>query len=125
MHQRVYDTLRGSPIFEVQNVLTGDPKAGEAYSTAKESATRAIRRPVTSLESERGMTLRLCNNDSSFPALAARARAAARQTAKPVTVSVTRHPARQSPVCWSTWMTSTSHCGIPRVSITPGSESPV
>jgi len=31
IHQRVYDTLRGSPIFEVQNVLTGDPKAGEAY----------------------------------------------------------------------------------------------
>src|SRR5215475_3949074 len=31
IHQRVYDTLRGSPIFEFQNVLTGDPKAGEAY----------------------------------------------------------------------------------------------
>ena len=33
LHQRVTDTLRGSPIFEVQNVLTGDPKAGEAYFT--------------------------------------------------------------------------------------------
>ncbi|MFN0124750.1 MAG: c-type cytochrome [Blastocatellia bacterium] len=31
IHQRLYDTLRGSPIFEVQNVLTGDPRAGEAY----------------------------------------------------------------------------------------------
>jgi mono/diheme cytochrome c family protein len=31
IHQRVFDTLRGSPIFEVQNVLTGDPKAGAAY----------------------------------------------------------------------------------------------
>ncbi len=31
IHQRVYDTLRGSPIFEVQNVLTGDAKAGAAY----------------------------------------------------------------------------------------------
>ena len=31
IHQRLYDTLRGSPIFEVQNVLTGDPKAGAAY----------------------------------------------------------------------------------------------
>jgi competence ComEA-like helix-hairpin-helix protein len=31
IHQRVYDTLRGSPIFEPQNVLTGDAKAGEAY----------------------------------------------------------------------------------------------
>jgi cytochrome c oxidase cbb3-type subunit III len=31
LRQRVNDTLRGSPIFEPQNVLTGDPKAGEAY----------------------------------------------------------------------------------------------
>ena len=31
IRQRVNDTLRGSPIFEVQNVLTGDPKAGQAF----------------------------------------------------------------------------------------------
>ena len=31
IHQRLNDTLRGSPIFEVQNVLTGDAKAGAAY----------------------------------------------------------------------------------------------
>jgi cytochrome c oxidase cbb3-type subunit III len=31
LRQRVNDTLRGSPIFEPQNVLTGDPKAGEVY----------------------------------------------------------------------------------------------
>lgn len=31
IHQRLYDTLRGSPIFDVQNVLTGDAKAGAAY----------------------------------------------------------------------------------------------
>ncbi len=31
IHQRVFDTLRGSPIFEMQNVLTGDAAAGEAY----------------------------------------------------------------------------------------------
>ena len=31
IHQRVFDTLRGSPIFEVQNVLTGNAAAGEAY----------------------------------------------------------------------------------------------
>jgi mono/diheme cytochrome c family protein len=31
IHQRVFDTLRGSPIFEVQDVLTGDAKMGEAY----------------------------------------------------------------------------------------------
>jgi hypothetical protein len=31
LRQRVNDSLRGSPIFQVQNVLTGDAKAGEAY----------------------------------------------------------------------------------------------
>ncbi|MES1258756.1 MAG: c-type cytochrome [Acidobacteriota bacterium] len=31
LHQRVGDTLRTSPLFHAQNVLTGDPKAGEAY----------------------------------------------------------------------------------------------
>jgi cytochrome c oxidase cbb3-type subunit III len=31
IHQRLFDTLRGSPIFQVQNVLTGDPKAGAEY----------------------------------------------------------------------------------------------
>ena len=31
LRQRVNDTLRGSPIFQVQNVLTGDAKAGAAY----------------------------------------------------------------------------------------------
>src|SRR5439155_9217846 len=29
--QRINDTLQGSPAYEVKNVLTGDPKAGEAY----------------------------------------------------------------------------------------------
>jgi mono/diheme cytochrome c family protein len=31
IRQRVNDTLRGSPIFEAQNVLTGDAKAGLAF----------------------------------------------------------------------------------------------
>jgi cytochrome c oxidase cbb3-type subunit 3 len=31
LRQRVDDTLRGSPIFQVQNILTGDPKAGAAF----------------------------------------------------------------------------------------------
>ncbi|MGB2715447.1 MAG: c-type cytochrome [Vicinamibacterales bacterium] len=31
LRQRVNDGLRGSPIFQAQNVLTGDPKAGAAY----------------------------------------------------------------------------------------------
>ena len=31
LHQKVYFTLRGGPDLQIQNVLTGDPKAGEAY----------------------------------------------------------------------------------------------
>jgi cytochrome c oxidase cbb3-type subunit III len=31
IHQRVYDTLRGSPIFVMHNILTGDAQAGKAY----------------------------------------------------------------------------------------------
>jgi mono/diheme cytochrome c family protein len=31
LRQRVNDTLRGSPVFTVQDILTGDPKAGQAY----------------------------------------------------------------------------------------------
>lgn len=31
IHQRVYETLRSSPTFVVQNILTGDPEAGAAY----------------------------------------------------------------------------------------------
>jgi cytochrome c oxidase cbb3-type subunit 3 len=31
IHQRLYDTLRGSPIFIVHEVVTGDAKAGAAY----------------------------------------------------------------------------------------------
>ena len=31
IHDRVYDTLRGSPIFHAHDILTGDAKDGEAY----------------------------------------------------------------------------------------------
>ena len=31
IHERVYDTLRGSPIFQTQNILTGNAKAGAAW----------------------------------------------------------------------------------------------
>lgn len=31
LHERLNDTLRGSPLFTVQNVLTGDRQAGAAY----------------------------------------------------------------------------------------------
>ena len=31
LHQRIYDTLRGSPLYKTQNILTGDAKAGATY----------------------------------------------------------------------------------------------
>jgi len=31
IHERVYDTLRGSPIFQPQQIVTGNAKAGEAW----------------------------------------------------------------------------------------------
>jgi cytochrome c oxidase cbb3-type subunit 3 len=31
IHQRVYETLRGSPLFQMHDILTGDAKAGAAY----------------------------------------------------------------------------------------------
>lgn len=31
LHQRVYDTLRGSPLFQMHDILTGDAAAGKAY----------------------------------------------------------------------------------------------
>jgi hypothetical protein len=31
LHQRVYDTLRGSPLYQMHDILTGDPRAGAAY----------------------------------------------------------------------------------------------
>ena len=39
LRQRVNDTLRGSPIFEPQNVLTGDAKAGEAFFNGEGKCT--------------------------------------------------------------------------------------
>jgi cytochrome c oxidase cbb3-type subunit III len=33
--QRINDTLQGSPAYEVTNVLTGDPRAGQAYFTGE------------------------------------------------------------------------------------------
>ncbi len=31
IHQRIFETLRSSPTFDVQDILTGDPAAGRAY----------------------------------------------------------------------------------------------
>ena len=39
LRQRVNDGLRGSPLFQVQNVLTGDPKAGAAFFNGEGKCT--------------------------------------------------------------------------------------
>ena len=40
IHERVNDTLRGSPIFKVQNVLTGNRAAGETYFNGEGGCTQ-------------------------------------------------------------------------------------
>jgi mono/diheme cytochrome c family protein len=40
LRQRLTDTLRGSPLFDVKNILTGDPKAGAAYFAGEGQCTR-------------------------------------------------------------------------------------
>src|SRR5687768_7134245 len=39
LRQKVNDGLRGSPLFQVQNILTGDPKAGAAYFNGEGKCT--------------------------------------------------------------------------------------
>ena len=39
LRQRINDTLRGSDVFDVKDILTGDPKAGEAYFTGEGKCT--------------------------------------------------------------------------------------
>jgi len=89
VHQRVYDTLRGSPIFEVQNVLTGDPKAGEAYFNG-EGKCSACHSPTGDLA---GIGKRYdpptLQQRFLFPRPGGRGRGRGAATAKPVTVSVT------------------------------------
>jgi cytochrome c oxidase cbb3-type subunit 3 len=92
VHQRVYDTLRGSQIFEVQNVLTGDPKAGEAYFNG-EGKCNACHSPTGDLA---GIGKRYdpptLQQRFLFPrpgGFGGRGRGRGATTAKPVTVSVT------------------------------------
>jgi cytochrome c oxidase cbb3-type subunit III len=39
LRQRINDTLRGSDVFDVKDILTGDPKAGETYFTGDGNCT--------------------------------------------------------------------------------------
>jgi len=39
LRQRINDTLRGSDVFDVRDIVTGDPKAGEAYFNGEGKCT--------------------------------------------------------------------------------------
>ncbi len=88
IHQRLNDTLRGSPIFEVQNVLTGDAKAGATYFNG-EGKCSTCHSPTGDLA---GIGKKY--NPASlqqrflFPRIVARGRSGA-PAGKPVTVTVT------------------------------------
>src|SRR5262245_54065766 len=47
LRQKVNDGLRGSPLFQVQNILTGDPKAGASYFNGEGKCT-TCHSPTTS-----------------------------------------------------------------------------
>ena len=87
IHQRLNDTLRGSPIFEPQNVLTGDAKAGAAYfnGEGKCSTCHSATGDFAGIGKKYNpVTLQ---QRFLFPRIVARGRGAA--AGKPVTVTVT------------------------------------
>ena len=75
LHQEVYNTLRAA--LEIQNVLTGDPKAGAAYFNGAGKCARATRRRATWRASARGRILRRSSSAFSSQAAGAGGRVAA------------------------------------------------
>ncbi len=94
--QRVNDTLQGSPAYDVKDVLTGDPKAGQAYF-AGEGRCTTCHSPTGDLA---GYGQRYSPVDIQqrfvFPSAAGRGRGAGAAQRKPVTVTVT--PPNSAPV---------------------------
>lgn len=88
VHQRLNDTLRGSPIFEVQNVLTGDAKAGAEYfnGDGKCSACHSATGDLAGIGKRYNPAS--LQQRFLFPRIVARGRGAS-SSGKPVTVTVT------------------------------------
>ena len=89
LHQKVEDTLRTGPYNKVLNVLTGDPKAGEAYfnGAGKCSTCHSPTGDLAGIASKyEPPVLQL---KTVFPETVAFGRRAAAGTKKPVTVTVT------------------------------------
>ncbi len=88
IHQRLNDTLRGSPIFEVQNVLTGDAKAGAVYFNG-EGKCSTCHSPTGDLAGiGKKYNAASLQQRFLFPRVVARGRSGA-PAGKPITVTVT------------------------------------
>ena len=90
LRQRVNDTLRGSPIFHEQDVLTGDAKAGETYfngdghcATCHTAAVRSLAGIATRIPNAIDVQQRML-----FPESARGGGAGRGPAANPVTVTV-------------------------------------
>jgi cytochrome c oxidase cbb3-type subunit 3 len=87
--QRINDTLQGSPAYDVKNVLTGNPKAGQSYFNG-EGRCATCHSPAGDLA---GYGRRYSPVDIQqrfvFPSAAGRGRGAGAAQRKPVTVTVT------------------------------------
>lgn len=91
LRQRINDTLRGSPIFREGDVVTGDPRAGEAFfngeggcAACHTAASRSLRGIATRIPSPIDLQQRML-----FPASARGRGAGAGPNPNAVTVTVT------------------------------------
>ncbi len=89
IHQRLYDTLRGSPIFEVQNVLTGDPKAGAAYFNGEGKCSTCHSPTGDFAGIGKKYNPATLQQRFLFPRVVGRGRGGGAPAGKPVTVTVT------------------------------------
>jgi len=91
LHQKVYNTLRNFPELQIQSVLTGDPKAGEAYFNGA-GKCHTCHSPTGDLNGiGRKYDPPTLQSKFLFPrTVGFGRRSAAPVTAKPVTVTVTQ-----------------------------------
>ncbi|WP_321474671.1 c-type cytochrome [uncultured Paludibaculum sp.] len=90
LHQTVYYTLRSGPMLKVQNVLTGDPKAGAAYFSGEGKCSTCHSASGDLAGIGKKYDPPTLQTKFLFPRSVGFGRAGARTaTAKPVTVTVT------------------------------------
>jgi cytochrome c oxidase cbb3-type subunit III len=87
--QRINDTLQGSPAYDVKNVLTGDPKAGQAYFTGEGRCVTCHSASGDLAGYGRRYSPVDIQQRFVFPAAAGRGRGAGATPRKVVTVTVT------------------------------------